>query len=118
MAITEASRHTMLEALRAAIGEDEAMTLAEHLPPVGWADVATKADIAEVRGDLRSTEERLGHRIDTVDADLRAFEVRVDLRFDKFEETVRADINTALYRCSVGTFASLGILMTAISIFG
>lgn len=45
MTITEADRHHLLIALEGAIGEEAAMTLAAHLPPVGWADVATRHDI-------------------------------------------------------------------------
>ena len=45
MAITEATRHQLHEALITTLGEEEATILMEHLPPVGWADVATKADI-------------------------------------------------------------------------
>lgn len=45
MAIDERSRHRMHERLREVLGEEEAATLMEHLPPVGWADVATKRDL-------------------------------------------------------------------------
>jgi predicted TIM-barrel enzyme len=45
MAITEEARHHLYQALEQALGSDEAATLMEHLPPVGWADVATKRDL-------------------------------------------------------------------------
>jgi len=44
MTITEANRHRLHQALIASVGEEEAATLMEHLPPIGWADVATKSD--------------------------------------------------------------------------
>jgi len=47
--ITEASRHRLHEALIEKLGEEEASTLMEHLPPVGWAGVATKTDIEHLR---------------------------------------------------------------------
>jgi len=45
MAIDERSRHRMYERLQKVLGEEEAATLMEHLPPVGWADVVTKRDL-------------------------------------------------------------------------
>lgn len=45
MAINERSRHGLYLKLEQVLGPDEATTLMEHLPPVGWADVATKHDL-------------------------------------------------------------------------
>ena len=45
MAISEKDRHELYEAARRELGEQVADTLMELLPPVGWADVATKADL-------------------------------------------------------------------------
>jgi len=49
MAISEESRHHLYQRLEAVLGPQEATTLMEHLPPVGWADVATKQDLATLR---------------------------------------------------------------------
>jgi len=46
MAISEQSRHELYQRLEEALGTAAASTLMEHLPPVGWADVATKHDLA------------------------------------------------------------------------
>lgn len=46
----------MYERLQEVLGEEEAATLMEHLPPVGWADVVTKHDLA-LR--LEALEQRL-----------------------------------------------------------
>ena len=45
MANDDRSRHRMYERLQEVLGEEEAATLMEHLPPVGWADVVTKRDL-------------------------------------------------------------------------
>ena len=110
MAITEQSRKQLYQGLEEVLGEERATTLMEHLPPVGWADVATKHDLDHVQralsaeiGHLRevtdlrfagvderfvsietrfvSIETRFERRFDDID---RRFEL-VDRRFDDIE---------------------------------
>ncbi len=57
MAIDERTRHEMYLGLEQLLGPQVADALMEHLPPVGWADVATKRD-------LDSLEQRLELKID------------------------------------------------------
>ncbi len=45
MAIDERSRHELHRKLVQTLGPEEAATLMSYLPPVGWADVATKRDL-------------------------------------------------------------------------
>ena len=45
MAIDEQGRHRLYDRLEEVLGAEEATILMEHLPPVGWADVATKRDL-------------------------------------------------------------------------
>lgn len=70
MAISEQDRHHLHIALDEALGPQEASVLMSHLPPVGWADVATKSDLAEL-------------------------EARLDLRFGITEQTLRAEFHQA-----------------------
>ena len=53
MTISNADRHDLHNALGELLGEREANTLMEHLPPVGWADVATKRDLDHLEDQLR-----------------------------------------------------------------
>ena len=54
MAITEQARHRMYKHLEELMGTEDAGVLMEHLPPVGWADVATKRDLDMLRLEWRA----------------------------------------------------------------
>jgi hypothetical protein len=83
--ITEAARHHLHQSLSQIIGEEDAAVLMEHLPPVGWADVASRRDLdhleAVLRLEMEAIEHRLAAKIDQVDA-------RLDSRIDKLEAKI------------------------------
>src|SRR5687767_12053456 len=54
MTISDHSRHLLHQRLDEVLGPDDAATLMEHLPPVGWAAVATKRDLDHLGVVLRS----------------------------------------------------------------
>ena len=51
---SEESRYALMRRLEDVLGHDEAVTLIEHLPPVGWAEVATKHDLAHLEARIES----------------------------------------------------------------
>jgi hypothetical protein len=63
MAIDERQRHELYRQLEATIGGDHADTLMSMLPPVGWADVATKQDLRVIELKIESEVNRLEARI-------------------------------------------------------
>jgi hypothetical protein len=52
MSVDERRRLELADAVKRALGDDAGVTLMELLPPVGWADVATKQDLLVIRGDI------------------------------------------------------------------
>ena len=55
MTISEDSRHELYQRLEQALGDAaRRATLMEYLPPVGWADVATKRDLEVLEHRLRA----------------------------------------------------------------
>ncbi len=77
MAIDERARHQLYLRLEEHLGAEAATTLMEHLPPTGWADVATKRDLDHLRTTVSKTDlDR--HATHRADADSRAESVRLD----------------------------------------
>ena len=72
MAVDERARHELHSRLEENLGPEPAATLMEYLPPVGWADVATKHDLAQL-------EQRIVLRF-----------AMVDQRFDRVDESIKA----------------------------
>ena len=60
MALDERARHELFLRLEEVLGPESAETLMEMMPPVGWADVATKRD-------LDALEQRIGLRFEAMD---------------------------------------------------
>jgi hypothetical protein len=61
MAVDERHRLQLADAAKRAFGDDAGITLMELLPPVGWADVATKQDL---RQEISALESRIEARLE------------------------------------------------------
>jgi hypothetical protein len=72
MAPDERSRLQLADAAKRAFGEDAAITLMELLPPVGWADVATKQDLTILESRLEARLERGFRQVVVTTASLMA----------------------------------------------
>lgn len=79
MAITEETRHRLYQRLEEVLGPEQAATMMAHLPPVGWADVATKHDLHQLGARLDLRFEQVDLRIEAATANVRA-ELHRDLR--------------------------------------
>ena len=79
MVLDERARHELFLRLEAALGPESAETLMEMLPPVGWADVATKRDLdalrhqllADLRGELLAQSNAVNARIDAINGQMK-----------------------------------------------
>ena len=54
MPVDERSRHLLFRKLEAVLGSEEAGTLMDHLPPSGFATLATRDDLLATKEELRS----------------------------------------------------------------
>jgi hypothetical protein len=57
MPVDERARHQLYQRLEAVLRAEEATILMEHLPPAGWAEVATKRDLDALEGANRREHE-------------------------------------------------------------
>ncbi len=71
MAVDERMRHEMYSGPEEKLGTKVANAVMAHLPPVGWADVATKQDLEFLRTSI-------GQRFDQADTRFDRVEGRVD----------------------------------------
>lgn len=109
MTIDEQARHQLFARLDEVLGRDEAATLMAHLPPVGWADVATRhdldtlrlvvqADIGSVRTDVGSLRQRVDDLAQRTDERFDAMATRTDERFDAMTAVFDARFETFEHR--------------------
>jgi hypothetical protein len=83
MGIDERARHDLYLGLEELMGQERADALMGPLPPVGWADVATKHDL-DVR--FEGLQERIDLRFGGIDLRFEGMEERMNLRFEGMEE--------------------------------
>ncbi|MEX2620768.1 MAG: hypothetical protein WD250_11175 [Egibacteraceae bacterium] len=102
MARDERARHELCTRLEETLGSVPAETLIGYLPPVGWADVATKHDLhqLEERLDFRidALGERVGQLEERLDARIDALAERLDARIDALDERFGARLETLEHR--------------------
>jgi hypothetical protein len=78
MELDESHRHELHDSLAATLGARPAATLMAHLPPVGWADVATKHDLHELERRIDMRFEQVDRRFEEVDRRFAAVDHRLD----------------------------------------
>jgi hypothetical protein len=100
MAITEESRHRMYQRLEELLGKDEATTLMEHLPPVGWADIATKRD--------------LDHLATSMDLKLDHLATSMDLKLENMANILRTEFARGLNRQTLTMMATNMVLISIV----
>ena len=113
MSITNEDRYNLQTKANDLLGRKEGATLMELLPPVGWADVATKRDLDQLEerliakfelrfGGIDSRMSRIDQRFDGIDQRFDGIDQRfdgIDQRFDGLDQTIRtalAEQNAAI----------------------
>ncbi|NCX05154.1 MAG: hypothetical protein EBW68_05170 [Actinobacteria bacterium] len=107
MSITEASRFQLRTAIGQILSEEAADTLMELLPPVGWADVATKTDLQHLRDELKSDIQSLRNELK---GDMHALQLTIEATFEmRLHEQTRWLITTMIAMNTVMLAASVAL---------
>jgi hypothetical protein len=98
MAVDERARHELHERLDEVLRREEATTLMSLLPPVGWADVATKHDLSSLGRELRAEMAQLSSELRGELAEVRSEigQLRSELRGEIVE--VRGELRAEFHR--------------------
>ena len=107
MSITEASRFQLRTAIGQILDEEAADTLMELLPPVGWADVATKTDLQHLRDEMQADIKNLR---DELKGDMRALQLTIEIAIEKrIHEQTKWLITTMIAMNTVMLAASVAL---------
>ena len=109
MASADEDRRELFDLLEAGLGSRGAALLMTQLPPVGWADLATRADLAALGSELRGEMAELRGELKGEMAEVRG----------EIAE-LRAEFRSQLPRLIAANFASTisiaGIVLAALSL--
>ena len=106
MSVTEFERHQVFQWYEEAMGSERAAIMMNLVPPVGWAEVATRTDLAALGVGLRGEMSMLRSELRGEMAELRG-EVKAD----------NAELLRTLFLAMVASNATLvGLVLAAVKL--
>ena len=114
--LTEDDRRNLYDALEESLGARPAATLMAMLPPVGWADVATRHDLDALGSSLRGEMAEVRGEMSELRGEMA--ELRAELRGEMAE--LRGHVDSLLPKLYAANVASMigvaGLVLAATSI--
>lgn len=113
MSVTEYERHQIFQWYEEAMGSERAAIMMNLIPPVGWGEVATRADLAALGNGLRGEMSALRSELRGEMAELRGemAELRGEMK------TGNAELLRTLFFAMVASNATLvGLVFAAVKL--
>jgi hypothetical protein len=122
MTIDERARHELFLGCETALGPERAETLMALLPPVGWADVATKQDLTHLEERLTTRSdarfEGIDARFEAIDARFDAMGEQIGLQFETIEAKFTGELHRALNSQTKTLFFGIITVLTSLAALG
>lgn len=118
MTIDERARHELFLSCETALGPERAETLMALLPPVGWADVATKQDLAHLEVRLEARFDAVDGRFEAVDTRFETMGLQIGLQFETMEARFMGELHQALNSQTKTLFFGIITVLTSLAALG
>lgn len=92
MSMTEADRHEIYELIKQHSSDRIVNNVMSMFPSVGWADVATKTDLAALRSEFRGGMSEVRSEVGRIDARI----VRLDSRLDVMRSDLLSEVHQSV----------------------
>jgi hypothetical protein len=102
MPVTEFERHQLFTWFEEHMGQERAATMMNLVPPVGWAEVATRHDLDEL-------EARLTTRIE-------ALENRFDAKLNVLRSELLRTLGTWLFASQAALIAAISVVIALVAL--
>jgi hypothetical protein len=106
--VSEYERHQVFNWFEEHMGSERAATMMNLVPPVGWAEIATKHDLAELEDRLTA---RFDARFGVLDGRFEALESRFDSKLDRLRSDLQRTFVTWLFLSQAAVIAAVGVLL-------
>ena len=145
MSVTESERHQLFTWFEEHMGRERAATMMNLVPPVGWAEVATRHDLDELDGRLTTRIdaleskldarfealesrfdaleskfeykfEALGYRFDANDAKFESLEHRIDTKLERMRSELMRTFGTWLFASQAAVIAAIGVMIALVAL--
>jgi hypothetical protein len=113
MSVSESERHQLFTWFEEHMGQERAATMMNLVPPVGWADVATKHDLDELDGRLTTRFEALESKFD---ARFEALEHQFDAKLYALRYDLLRTLGTWLFASQAAVIAAISVVIALIAI--